>query len=268
MQLCWAGCPGGFRGTAFYARFTRLIVSRARGAYASPRHLGEKNCTSTAPKLSKTSAVSTPHPWHLCHFEGTDRSFAMYVAFPHADSSAPSDCLQGLGAFGAGLPCLLSTLLDIPCRLSRVRHGGRNQDGVGGTCLVAPSTLCGSPVPGESTQVLLSHLLQHRSWMRQRPLRRQGGCELDWLTPKGRCVRGSLPRRAMRASGDSPCPLAAKRHLLATSLRLMASFRCMLLTLQSGLERFTPKAPWVPGYPMVLPHSPMSLSRRTQRRLL
>src|SRR5439155_3691357 len=85
MQLCWAGCPGGFRGTAFYARFTRLIVSRTRGAYASPRHLGERNCTSTAPKLSKTSAVSTPHPWHLCHFEGTDRSFPMYMAFPCAE---------------------------------------------------------------------------------------------------------------------------------------------------------------------------------------
>src|SRR5919198_6623523 len=85
MQLCWAGCPGGFRGTAFYARFTRLRVSRARGAYASPRHLGERNYTSTAPKLSKTSAVSTPHPWHLCHFEGTDRSFAMCEVFPHAD---------------------------------------------------------------------------------------------------------------------------------------------------------------------------------------
>src|SRR5437016_2286221 len=80
MQLCWAGCPGGFRGTAFYARFTRLIVSRTRGAYASPRHLGERNCTSTAPKLSKTSAVSTPHPWHMCHFEGTDRSFALQVS--------------------------------------------------------------------------------------------------------------------------------------------------------------------------------------------
>jgi len=35
------------------------------------------------------------------------RAFAMYVAFPHSDSSAPSDCLQGLGHFGTGLPCLL-----------------------------------------------------------------------------------------------------------------------------------------------------------------
>src|SRR5215471_11224921 len=81
MQLCWAGCPGGFRGTTFYARFTSLRVSRTRGAYASPRHLGERNYTSTAPKLSKTSAVSTPHPWRLCHFEGTDRSFALCKPF-------------------------------------------------------------------------------------------------------------------------------------------------------------------------------------------
>src|SRR2546425_4731857 len=122
MQLCWAGCPGGFRGTAFYARFTRLIVSRARGAYASPRHLGERNCTSTAPKLSKTSAVSTPHPWHMCHFEGTDRSFALYVAFLRSDYYAPSDCLEDLGNFETDLSSLLSTFLTIPVRLSRVRH--------------------------------------------------------------------------------------------------------------------------------------------------
>jgi len=35
------------------------------------------------------------------------RAFAMHVAFPHSDYYAPSDGLQGLGAFGAGLPCLL-----------------------------------------------------------------------------------------------------------------------------------------------------------------
>jgi len=132
---------------------------------------------------------------------------------------------------------------------------------------VAPSTLCGSPVPGEGNQVLLSHLLQNRSYILHRSLRRQGGFELDWLTHKVRCVRGSLPRRAMRASGDSPCHLSAKHHLLETYLLLMVSFRCMLLTLQSGLKRLTPKAHRVPGYPTVLPHSPMSLSRRTERTL-
>jgi hypothetical protein len=60
-------------------------------------------------------------------------AFAMYVAFPPSDSYAPSDCLQGLGAFGAGLSCLLSTLLTIPCRLSRVRQVELKQDGGGGT---------------------------------------------------------------------------------------------------------------------------------------
>jgi len=35
------------------------------------------------------------------------RAFAMHVAFSHSDSYAPSDCLQGLGHCGAGLPCLL-----------------------------------------------------------------------------------------------------------------------------------------------------------------
>src|SRR5512145_3162473 len=59
------------------------------------------------------------------------RAFAMYAAFPHSDSYALFDCLQGLGAFGAGLPCLLPTLLLIPCRLSRVHHGGLPPDAGG-----------------------------------------------------------------------------------------------------------------------------------------
>ena len=87
----------------------------------------------------------------------------------------------------------------------------------------------------------------------------RGGVELDWLTQKVRCVRGSVSRRAMHASGDSPSHLSAKHHLLATYLRLMVSFRGMLLTLQSGLERLTPQAHRVPVYPTVFPHSDMSL---------
>ena len=82
----------------------------------------------------------------MCHFEGTDRSFAMYVAFPHADYYAQSDCLQGFGRFSAGLPCLLSTVLCIPCRLSRVHKVGLRQNGLGGVLLNAPSPLWGSPV--------------------------------------------------------------------------------------------------------------------------
>ena len=74
------------------------------------------------------------------------RAFAMSVAFPHADSSAPSDCLEGLGRFGAGLPCLLSTVLRIPFRLSHVHKIGLKQHGVGGVLLNAPSPLWGSPI--------------------------------------------------------------------------------------------------------------------------
>ena len=78
-QLCSAGFPGGFSVTAFHARFITLIVSRSHGACASSWHRGERNCTSTASKLSKTLMVSTPHPWLRGHFEGTDRSDPLNV---------------------------------------------------------------------------------------------------------------------------------------------------------------------------------------------
>jgi hypothetical protein len=87
----------------------------------------------------------------------------------------------------------------------------------------------------------------------------RGSVALDWLTPKGRWVRGRVARRARRAAGDAPSPLAATHHLLATSLRLIVSFRGMLLTRQSGLERLTPQAHRVPVYPTVFPPSDMSL---------
>jgi hypothetical protein len=90
-QLCSAGFPGGFKVTAFQARFTVLMVRRGRGACASLRHLEERNCTSTVSKFSMTLTVSTPHPWPVGHFEGTDRSFALYVAFPRSDYDGASD---------------------------------------------------------------------------------------------------------------------------------------------------------------------------------
>jgi hypothetical protein len=61
----------------------------------------------------------------LYHFPTLSlRAFAMCAVFPCSDYSAPFDCLQGLGDFGTGLPCLLPTLLTIPFRLSRVQNGG------------------------------------------------------------------------------------------------------------------------------------------------
>ena len=70
----------GFGVTVFRSRFTSLSVSRPSGDRASPRHLRERNCTSTAPKLSKTLRSRPFIPDGFRHFEGTDRSFAMYVA--------------------------------------------------------------------------------------------------------------------------------------------------------------------------------------------
>ena len=120
-------------------------------------------------------ANSTEHsPWSACAFvgylctvsppspSGPSPSVPVLVhpAFLGSDYYAPFDCLQGLGAFGPGLPSLLPTLLTIPFRLSRVHHGGLKQDAVGGVFLAAPSALCGSPVPAQGTQVRLC-LLPH-----------------------------------------------------------------------------------------------------------
>jgi hypothetical protein len=113
-QLCSAGFPGGFKVTALQARFTVLMVSRGRGACASLRHLEERNCTSTVSKLSMTLTVSTPHPWPVGHFEGTDRSFALYAAFPRADYYGHADCLQSHPRiFGGRFPPPTSALVRI-----------------------------------------------------------------------------------------------------------------------------------------------------------
>src|SRR2546422_750681 len=61
----------------------------------------------------------------------------MYVAFLRSDYYGPFDCLQGLGDFGMGLPCLLPTLLHIPCRLSRVHSGELKRNAVGGVLLMS-----------------------------------------------------------------------------------------------------------------------------------
>ena len=86
-------------------------------------------------------SLSTVYRFHAL-FLG---AFAMHVAFPHSDYYAPSDCLQGLGVSLGVSSLLLSTLLRIPCRLSRVHYGGLKQDGLGGALSTVPSALCGSP---------------------------------------------------------------------------------------------------------------------------
>ena len=64
----------------------------------------------------------------------------------HAPTTMPHPTACRALEFRWGLPYLLSTLLHIPDRLSRVRHGGLRRNTVGGVLLTAPSALCGSLV--------------------------------------------------------------------------------------------------------------------------
>lgn len=66
--------------------------------------------------------------------------------FPTLRLLCPIRLPAGLWSFRWGLPCLLSTLLAIPGRLSRVQHRGLKRNTVGGVFLTAPSALCGSLV--------------------------------------------------------------------------------------------------------------------------
>jgi hypothetical protein len=140
--------------------------------------------------------------------------------------------------FRWGLPCLLSTPLRIHQEISRVQHGQLKQNDVGGVFLLVPSALCGSPVfPWGKTGLPMSPRPtaspgQHWSLLS----RVSHEFRLYWLTSQTRYVRVYVPRRTMHASGDSPYRSSAKHHLLRACLSLMAPFRSMLLTLQSGLQ--------------------------------
>ena len=189
----------------------------------------------------------------------------MYVAFPHADYYAQSDCPQGFGRFSAGLPCLLSTVLCIPCRLSRVHSVGLKQNAVGGVLLNARSRLRGSPVFLQGrVRLTWSPMRSHpmeEAWV---PRCSKGTFRLDRLTSQARSVRGHFSRRAMHASGDSPWHSSAKHHILEACFFRMTPFRSMLLTLQSGLQSLAPRAQSVPAYARVLRHSYLALFTRTR----
>ena len=142
------------------------------------------------------------------------RAFAMSVAFPHSDYSAPSACLQGLGACGAALPCLLlhspaQPWQALPCPSCRPQaRWGRWH------VLVAPSTLCGSPVPAAGPQVDLGHLRPHRSWRLHRSrLPHTTGSSLTGsplreglrgaALPVGRCVPQVIHRPLSQSNAPS-----------------------------------------------------------------
>src|SRR2546428_1249182 len=76
---------------------------------------------------------------------------------PHLTACRPLDSSLWISPF------LLSTLLHIPCRLSRVPYGGLKQDEVGGALSTVPSALCGSP-DGAWGRCRFTHALFHRTY--------------------------------------------------------------------------------------------------------
>jgi hypothetical protein len=58
----------------------------------------------------------------------------------------------------------------------------------------------------------------------------QWRCRLDWLASEARDARVAVTRRALPASGESPCHLFVTHHVLRTCLPLMTPFRARLLT--------------------------------------
>src|SRR5947199_9923539 len=60
----------------------------------------------------------------------------------------------------------------------------------------------------------------------------------------GRSVRGTLPHRAMRASGDALCHLLAKHHVLRACLPRMTPCRSLLLTPTEWSRELSSKGSW------------------------
>jgi hypothetical protein len=134
--------------------------------------------------------------------------------------------------------------------------------------LAVPSTLCGSPALCRVSQVDLYRPCVHESRGVRWPLLSTIGVliSVDWLTSQVRYVRGTVPRRTMHASCESPCHLSAKHCFLETYLLLTAPFRTMLLTARGGPYCLGPRAHEVPVYLKVLRHSSMILHGATNDR--
>ena len=117
------------------------------GFYRSPGIAGTLQETSLSPTPRTSPWSASAFVGYLCTVVPTLllRALAMYAAFPRSDSSAPFDCLWGLGVSSgfphAYSPPSLTSLAGSP--VFTVEDSKRNA--VGGVFLLAPSTLCGSP---------------------------------------------------------------------------------------------------------------------------
>jgi hypothetical protein len=187
------------------------------------------------------------------------------TASPCAASSAPSAPSCGLGvSWGAPFPPLHSPALPPG---SFPWSQGRTPTACGrGRVAARPLPALGRPrlPPGEHQVDLAPHALPAAAGgMRPCGASTPQG-RLDRLTAPARAVRGHVARRARHASGASPWHASAQPPIWAACFCRMTPFRRMLLTLQSGPQRFTPRAPSVPAYAQVLRHSSIALARRTR----
>jgi hypothetical protein len=93
--------------------------------------------------------------------------------------------------------------------------------------LVAPSALCGSPVlaQGKTGLPVLPSAMDAIQSLSVHTAAVPCGFWLHWLTSQARYVRVLIPRRAMRASCESPWRVSAKHRILGACFPLTTPFR-------------------------------------------
>ena len=93
--------------------------------------------------------------------------------------------------------------------------------------LVAPSALCGSPVlaQGKTGLPVLPSAMDAIQSLSVHTAAVPCGFWLHWLTSQARYVRVLIPRRAMRASCESPWRVSAKHRISGACFPLTTPFR-------------------------------------------
>src|SRR5262249_37271540 len=129
--------------------------------------------------------------------------------------------------FRWSLAYLLPPLLHIHYGLSRVKQVRLQRHAVGGALLVAPSALCGSPVlaQGKTGLPVLPSAMDAMQSLSVHTAAVTGGFWLPLLTSPAKYVRGLIPRRAMRASCESPWRVSAKHRISGACFPLTTPFR-------------------------------------------
>jgi hypothetical protein len=124
------------------------------------QHLRSFSRTKHPEAFLRISPAPRPSPWTACAFAGGPllQSFRRLGAcaigthprvhgFPVRRLLCPSRLSSGASSFCETLPShYFPTALPIHQGVSRVPHGRRTSNEVGGVLLLAPSALCGSPV--------------------------------------------------------------------------------------------------------------------------